>query len=101
MKTFKMIEETDIEDLRKDIKFIKSKLINHSEPSNVVKEYFTVGEASLITGLAKVTIRKKVTELEAKQLELEQQGKSIKKFIVRHGTRIKIPYDTLHNIILK
>jgi|LGOV01.1.fsa_nt_gb Fic family protein len=96
MQSVAVIDQSVIETIVSDIREIKLKLLDRSIiETNNQKEYYSISEASATTGLADVTIRKAIEKL------INEDGALNTGIIKKHGKAIRIPYNTLHNIILK
>lgn len=95
MQNIVIIEQGVLDGLISDIKDIKKKLGSNFNDNTNKKEYYTVDEAAIATGLSKGALYQACTKLETRQAE------SGEKLIVKYGTTIRIPHNTLHNIILK
>jgi uncharacterized iron-regulated protein len=95
MANIVVIEQNILDDLIKDVRDIKINILyKNSYEKTTIKEYYTIAEASFMTGLAEVTIRKKIDNL-VKENDGSTQG-----IVKKCGRAIRIPYDILHNRIL-
>lgn len=99
MSNIIIIDKDVVDTLIRDIKEIKQKLImKASVKSNTKQEYYSVAESAEITGLSEQAIYQIVTKLEKKQEEENIRPK----LVVRYGKNtIRLPYNTLHNIVLR
>lgn len=94
MQNIVIIEQSVLDGLIRDIKEIKLKLINNISENNEKKKYYNTREAQKETGVSQA-------QLYIKLAELVEDGAVKDGRLKKNGKKYVIPYDTLHNIILK